>query len=89
MEKIKSIFIYISIFIVGYLIFSIIFSIIQMVAFITLDLYGNLMQGLLTFFNKGIIIYTILFFSIWLINLIYNINLTKKLNQKIKEINKK
>ena len=89
MEKIKNIFIYISIFIVGYLIFSIIFSIIQMIAFITLDLNENLMQGLLTFFNKGIIIYIILFLSIWFINLLHNINLTKKLNQKIEEINKK
>ena len=89
MEKIKNIFIYISIFIVGYLIFSIIFSIIQMITFITLDWNENLMQGLLTFFNKGIIIYIILFFIIWFINLLHNINLTKKLNQKIKEINKK
>ena len=89
MEKIKNIFIYISIFIVGYLIFSIIFSIIQMIAFITLDLNENLMQGLLTFFNKGIIIYTISINIGLGVFKLYNINLTKKLNQKIEEINKK
>ena len=88
MKIVKSIIFYTSYYIVGYIIFNLLFSLTQMTIVYNLGMKESFMKIILNSFKSNLIVYTSLFIIVLLINLAYNIILTKKLNERLKNIKK-
>lgn len=88
MKIVKGMIFYTSYYIVGYIIFNILFSLTQMIIVYNLGMKENFMKIILNSFKSNLIVYTSLFIIVLLINLAYNIILTKKLNERLKNIKK-
>ena len=84
MKIIKCIIFHISYYIFGYLLFNIIFSLTQLTVVSQLGMEENVTKVIFYSLKNNITIYTFLFLAILLINLIYNIILTKRLNERLK-----
>jgi len=73
-------------FIVGYIIFTILFLITQIIKLNILGFNGNIAEIYVNSLSVNFVCYIIIYFIIVLLNLIYNITTTKKLNKKLKKI---
>ena len=88
MKIVKGMIFYTSYYIVGYIIFNILFSLTQIIIVYNLGMKESFMKIILNSFKSNLIVYTFLFIIVLLINLAYNIILTKKLNERLKNIKK-
>ncbi len=88
MQKLKKWIRYIIYFIIGYLIFTILFSIAQIQTFKELSIDIDIKTIIFTVMKSDIILYTIIYFLILILNTLYNIRLAKKLNKKSEKIRK-
>lgn len=86
MKKVLHILEYCLYFILGNFIFNFIFSITQTIILNILGSDGNFLIAYTESFYNNIVIYIILYFIILLIITIYNINITRKLNEKLSKI---
>ena len=92
MEKIKKWKKYIIYFIVGYIIFLTFYSISQ-IQFLqnVINIDVNLTQIIFQMMKQTIVLYTLIFFLILMINILYNVKLAKQLNmntEKLRKVNK-
>ena len=88
MQKFKKWIKYIIYFIIGYLIFTVLFSIAQIQTFKELSINVDIKTIIFTVMKSEIILYTIIYFLILILNTLYNIRLAKKLNKKSEKIRK-
>ena len=88
MKIVKSVIFHISYYIVGYFIFNVLFSLTQTIIVYNLGMEENITKIVLNSFINNLTVYTSLFIIILLINLTYNIILTKRLNERLTKIKK-
>lgn len=86
MKRILHVLEYCLYFILGNFIFNFIFAITQTVTLNILGFDGNFLTAYKDSFYNNMVIYIILYFIILLLITIYNINITKKLNEKLNKI---
>jgi len=73
-------------FIIGYMVFNIVFSITQVLILNILGANGNVLEILIENFYINVIIYTIIYIVIILLNFTYNKIIAKKLNEKLQKL---
>ena len=88
MKRNKHLIKYICYFIIGFLIYTILASITQIDMLKELKMEIDIKTVVLHTMKSGIILYTIIYFLILILNMLYNVRLVKKLNEESKEIRK-
>jgi len=73
-------------FIIGYIVFNIVFGITQVVILNILGSNGNILEIFIENLYINIIIYTIIYIVIILLNFTYKKTITKKLNEKLQKL---
>lgn len=86
MKSVLSIEKYIGYFVIGKIIFDLIFSATQTIILNVLGVQESFLKIYISEFYNNLLIYSILFFIILFLNLIYNIVITKILNKKLNQI---
>lgn len=86
MRSVLSIVKYIGYFVIGKIIFDLIFSSTQIIILNVLGVQKSFLEIYISEFYNNLLIYSILFIIILFLNLIYNIVITKILNKKLNQI---
>lgn len=84
-NKMKGI-IWILYFIVGYIIFTVLFLLTHITILNSLGFKGSIAKIYTDSFVTNLTLYTIIYFILVVLNLIYNITTTKKLNKKLNKM---